>query len=181
MSTAGIPTKWLALTGAPSSGKTTIVETIRRSGISVIPDVTRIYIEDQCRLGRTVEEIRADPTFRPVTFELMRESQEAIDPDSLAIIDGALPDCIAYRRVFDYPVTHEVWAACHRFRYRAVVLLEPLPFSKDRIRTSEDERFQHDIHKALDQAYRECGYVPFSVPPISRPERVAIVAEQLQE
>ena len=53
-----IDTKWYVITGAPCSGKTTVLKELGARGIDWNPEVARVFIEEQQATGRTLEQIR---------------------------------------------------------------------------------------------------------------------------
>ncbi|MFP4030570.1 MAG: AAA family ATPase [Desulfococcaceae bacterium] len=61
MSPSPISTRRIVSTGAPCSGKTTLLEALARRGFAVVPETARALIESELRQGRTLEQIRRDP------------------------------------------------------------------------------------------------------------------------
>ena len=57
----GILTKWHVITGAPCSGKTTLIDQLAEKGFKTRPEVGRQYFERELAKGRTIHEIREDP------------------------------------------------------------------------------------------------------------------------
>src|SRR5579872_2819615 len=55
-----IKTNWCVLTGAPCSGKTTALNVLKDLGYRCIPEMARVYIEDELSKGHSLKEIRAD-------------------------------------------------------------------------------------------------------------------------
>lgn len=51
---------WFALTGAPSSGKTTVLKELEKKGYKVYEEWARVYIDSEMQKGKTLKEIRKD-------------------------------------------------------------------------------------------------------------------------
>ena len=51
---------WYVITGAPSSGKTTIVKLLKSKGYIVLYEAARIYIDQELKKGKTIQKIRKD-------------------------------------------------------------------------------------------------------------------------
>ncbi len=54
-------TRWHVITGAPCSGKTTVIRDLERRGFRVVHETARAWIEEELQKGRTMAEIRRDP------------------------------------------------------------------------------------------------------------------------
>ena len=60
----GIATNWHVITGAPCSGKTTVIHELEHRGYSVIHEVAQAYIEAKLATGLSLARIRSDaPAF----------------------------------------------------------------------------------------------------------------------
>ena len=55
-----IETNWTVLTGAPCSGKTTLIDLLAERGCQAIEETGRIYIDSQLAKGCTLAELRSD-------------------------------------------------------------------------------------------------------------------------
>jgi ABC-type molybdenum transport system ATPase subunit/photorepair protein PhrA len=55
-----VQTNWHVITGAPCSGKSTLIDQLADSGFQTAPEAARLYFERELATGRTIEEIRQD-------------------------------------------------------------------------------------------------------------------------
>ena len=55
-----VQTDWHVITGAPCSGKKTLIKLLAEKGFQIIPEVGRMCVEREIAGGRTLYEIRAD-------------------------------------------------------------------------------------------------------------------------
>lgn len=156
-------TRWIVLTGAPCSGKTSIIRELERRGFSVIHETARALIQAELKKGRRLLEIRADPlTFQRRVLNRKAALEAALPPDRTVFLDRGLPDSIAYFRFHGLDPAPAV-AAASRFRYRAVMLLDRLPLEPDPVR-SEDPAAAARLEELLRTAYEALGYPVQRVP-----------------
>lgn len=158
-------TNWCVFTGAPSSGKTSVIEELAHRGYAVQSEVARELIETALRRGKTIVEIRdrahvQDLQRRIVRLKLARE--RGLNRDTLVFNDRGTPDSIIYYRLAGLD-PKEAIAASRHFRYRAVFLFERLPLVKDDVRT-EDTAQAVEIESQLIEAYTSLGYELIRVP-----------------
>lgn len=180
MSPSPISTRWIVLTGAPCSGKTTLLEELARRGFAVVPETARALIESELGKGRTLKQIRRDPlAFQRRVLRRGLRTATGLRPEQPLFLDRGLLDCAAYLRFHGLDPGEAMDAAKH-FQYAAVLLLERLPFEKDAVR-SEDKAATVRLETLLADAYRRAGYRPLRLPVLPVPERadraVALLGE----
>ena len=54
-------TNWYVFTGAPCSGKTSVILALEKDNYRVIHEVARGYIDSQLQKGHSLAEIKSDP------------------------------------------------------------------------------------------------------------------------
>jgi hypothetical protein len=54
-------TEWIVITGAPCSGKTSVVSSLELRGYRVVHEAARAYIDELLTSGKSLQEIKADP------------------------------------------------------------------------------------------------------------------------
>lgn len=179
-------TRWVVLAGGPSSGKTSLVTRFAACGIAVNPEAARGYIVEQVRKGLSKEQVRTPfPAFQTTIYRRQSAAERALPHSQPVILDGALPDSLAYCRANGHKPWEELQNDLHLHRYIAVFLLEPLPFfEKDNVRT-ENLPFSRTIFQYLQEIYRDLGYKPVTVPAFlgtaeaSIRQRLVFIAEHL--
>ncbi len=175
-------TNWCVVTGAPSSGKTSVVEELAHRGHAIQAEVARELIEECLRRGKSLAEIRDQPDgirlLQRRILELKLAREMALDPETLVFMDRGMPDSITYFRLAGLD-TLEAAASSRLFRYRAVFIFERLPIKKDGIRTeSESDAAKIDI--LLEEDYRSLGYHPIRVPVLPIAERADFILQHLR-
>jgi predicted ATPase len=163
-------TEWCVITGAPCSGKTTIVNELARRGFRVVPEAARAYIEAEIKRGRRLEEIKSDPArFEGHIFRTKLAVETRLPARKRIFLDRALPDSIAYYRLEGLDPA-EPQRQSLRVRYRRVFLFERMAFRKDSVR-SEDPETAEQIERLIEGAYTDLGYAIVRVPFMAVAER----------
>lgn len=167
-------TNWYVITGAPSSGKTSVINELAKQGFSVKNEVARELIELGISKGRTLEHIRSDAlALQKDILETALAREMGLDPTKIIFLDRGLPDSITYFRRAGLDGIEAV-AASYLYQYRAVFIFDRLPIVQDHVRT-EDNKIADEIDKALEEDYKSIGYTPIRVPVISIRERTEFI------
>ena len=163
------------VTGAPGTGKTTLLGSLTHLGV-VVPEPAREVIAEH---RQSTGESSLD--HRPELFldRLLARSISAFDSvaeSSLVLFDRGLPDCVTYAEIFGLDTEPARRAAFER-RYENTVFICP-PWRE--IYTTDDLRratFQQveDFHESLMKAYASLGYQLIEVPRSPSTERVGFV------
>jgi predicted ATPase len=176
-----VQTNWHVITGAPSCGKTTLIDQLANQGFQTVPETARLYIKKEMDKGRTIHPIRANPAALQRSIKDMQLSiEDGLRFNDVLFLDGAVPGSLAYYRVFGLN-PNEILPECFHHRYASVFILAPLPFQLD------DERVEEiaDIAGYLDEwhtwDYSALGYDVVRVPVLSPQERLTFVLERLSE
>lgn len=173
-----VQTNWHVITGAPSCGKTTLVDLLAERGFQIVPESARQYMEGEIARGRTIDEIHADAAaLQRGVIDVQLEIERGLRVDDLLFLDGAVPGSLAWYRVFGLD-PNEILLECFHHRYASVFILDCLPLHLDGL------RFKDDAHTGfLDEwhtrDYRALGYRVVRVPVLPPEERLAFVLERL--
>ncbi len=168
-------TNWCVITGAPSSGKTSVINVLKERGYAVEDEVARELIEAALKDGRSLAQIRNHPTrLQHNILSVSVKREEELDPRALVFLDRGLPDSLTYFRLAGQEHPADALAAARLFRYKAVFIFDRLPVVKDDVRT-EDSALADKIDKMLEEDYRTVGYAPIRVPVVPIEERADFV------
>ncbi len=166
-----IETSWCVITGAPSSGKTTLIEALKCLGFQTQPEIARSYFEQHRVSGKKLE--LSTPKLLAMQndiFDLKFEREASLSQQTLYFFDRGLPDSLAYFRYFKLPDQH-LQEKLNKRKYKHVFFLEGLPVVQDAIR-KEDEQTAQTIGTYIYESYRKLGYTPTLVKAKSIQERV---------
>ena len=176
----GVQTNWHVITGAPSCGKTTLINLLADKGFQTVPEGARQYLEREIARGRTIDEIRANAAALQRGIKDMQLGIErglrAID---FAFLDRAVPDSLAWYRVFGLN-PNEIFLECFHYRYASVFILDRLPLQLNGLRF-EDDAYTGFLDEWHTRDYSALGYSVVRVPVLPPEERLAFVLERLSE
>lgn len=168
------PTRWQVITGAPCSGKTTLIEALAGRGYRIVPETARAYIDRCLAQGLTLPQIKADPFQFERRILLEKVALEtALPRDQLTFMDRAVPDSVAYFR-FEGLDPAEPLRHSRTVRYETVFLLARLEFEPDAVR-SEDAQGAARLEAMLAEGYRALGYDLIKVPVMGIDERIGFI------
>lgn len=171
-------TRWVVVTGAPCSGKTSVIDELARRGYRVVPEAARAYIEAELKKGRRLDAVKSDPRrFEGHIFRAKRRIEARLPAGERLFLDRALPDSIAYY-VLEGLDPAEPRRQSRRVRYQRIFLFERLDFAPDPVR-SENALAADRIERLIDAAYRDLDYVVTRVPVLPIPERAEFVLNRL--
>jgi predicted ATPase len=170
---------WYAVSGAPSSGKTTTVHLLAVRGYLTTEEQARAIITEEMAKGRTLEEVRgAGEWFQEVILERQLALEAELPRDKTVFLDRGVPDGLAYERFLNLLPNRALAEAAQQSTYRRVFFLEPLGFVADQGRI-EDSKTQTNLHHAIRDTYLELGFDVVDVPVLSPEERVDFILDRL--
>jgi predicted ATPase len=176
----GVQTNWHVITGAPCSGKSTLIDQLADRGFQTVPETGRIYFEREMAKGRTADEIRENmAAIQTAILDMQLEIEHGLRANDAIFLDGAVPGSLAWYRAFGLN-PNEILLECFHHRYASVFVFDLLPFQDDGARNGDapivgflDEWLAHD--------YNALGYNIVRVPVLSLQERLAFVLERVSE
>jgi len=175
-----VRTNWHVITGAISSGITTLIGQLAAKGFQTVPEAARQYFEREMAKGRTVDEIRGNPAAlqRSLNDATLR-SELALRANDVLFLDRGFPDALAFCRANGLN-PNEILADCFQHRYASVFLLDRFPVEQDGLRFHDDVTAGL-IDEWLARDYGALGYSVVRVPVLSPQARLAFVLERLVE
>ena len=167
-------TNWHIITGAPCSGKTTVIKEIEQRGIRVIHEAARAYIDRQLGRGLRLDQIKANmEQFERHILQAKIRAEDSLTKTETVFFDRGVPDSIAYYNLEGLDPA-EPLKLSRRIRYRRIFFFERLHFLKDGVR-SEDEMIAARLNALLLKAYEDIGYDIITVPVMPVADRTDLV------
>ncbi|BAV46149.1 ATPase [Mesorhizobium sp. 113-1-2] len=163
--------RFFVLTGGPGSGKTTLIEALRRVGFATSVEAGRGIIRDQRAIGGSALPWEDRTLFAELMLSWeMRSYQNAIERKGPVFFDRGVPDTLGYLRLSGLPAAAHIRTAAMRFRYNPrVFIAPPWPeiFAQDEERKQTPDEAERTYH-ALAGVYTELGYelVPLPLAPV---------------
>ena len=173
-----VETNWHVITGAPCSGKSTLIELLAGKGFQTFPEAARVYFEREINQGRTIDEIRADPIkFTSQILDLWLELLGEVDPAETVFHDRGLPDGFAFYRTAGMN-PNDMLLDCFRYRYASVFLLDRLPYQLDGVRIGDEELAEYYESWTL-RDFCDLRYKVIRVPVLPPEKRLRFILRQL--
>lgn len=172
---------WFVITGAPSTGKTTVLKELSKLGYKTMPEAARMYIDEAFGRGLTIKDIRSDERqFQIEVVRLKQHIEKEASSQERIFFDRAMHDTLAYMQFYGYEIEPWVEDLFKESVYKKVFLFEPIgQLERDYART-EDESFVDEIHRLLFNAYKGYGMEPIIVGSGSVEERVKFVLSNIE-
>jgi predicted ATPase len=172
------PTKWYVITGAPCSGKTTVVQGLERLGYRVVHEVARSYIAHQMNRGQSLERVKADqPAFQRHILHARIGIEKTLPENRMVFLDRAVPDSIAYFKLAGLNPEPAI-AQSGTMRYRKIFLFDRLPYKADTVRRESEEEAER-LHDLIEDSYRRLFYDIERVPVLSVEDRIRFILRHL--
>jgi predicted ATPase len=175
-----VQTNWHVITGAPSSGKTTLIDQLADEGFQTVPETAHLYLERERALGRKINEILKNRAhLQRILIDMQLGIEHELHANDVTFLDRAVPDCLAFHRLFGLN-PNEFLAECFHYRYASVFILDPLPFQGNGVRDDDAAKVGY-VDEWLARDYSALGYRVVRVPVLSPQERLAFVLVNLSE
>lgn len=164
---AKLSTKKIVITGGPGTGKSSIINELKKRGHLCFDEISR-----QVTLKARENGIEQLFLTQPLLFsELLLEGRlkqfnEAATYDNMTVfLDRGLPDVLAYMDYFNTSFPQNFIDACQNNRYDAVFILAPWQaiYQSDSVRYESFEQAER-IHQHLLNTYKKFNYNLLDVP-----------------
>lgn len=173
-------TNWHVISGACSSGKTTLINLLKAKGFKTVPEAARQYLEQGVAQGHSVAEQQQDLiTLNRAIMAYTLKIESELPVDEVLFLDRGFPDCLSYCRLVGLD-PNEFLPECFHRRYASVFLLDRLPFHQDGVRY-EDEAIAEFLHQWTNEDYLALGYKVIRVPVLPPEARIAFIIKKLAE
>lgn len=170
---------WYVITGAPHSGKTTLIEKLREMGYRVVLEAARVYIDEEIKKGKILEDIRKNELdFQRKILEVKVENEKKESQEEIVFWDRGIPDSLAYYEMLGFTEDKFLQEAIEKAEYKKVFLLGTLSYKKDYARIESEEQ-QKIIHDLLRKAYKNNKYELIEVGDVDLEERIEIILKNL--
>lgn len=175
-----VHTNWHVITGAPSCGKTTLINLLADRKCQVAPEGARMYMEAEIARGQAPEALRSNAVHmeRGIAKKQL-EIERGLEANDCIFLDRAIPDCLAWYRFFGLN-PNELLPECFYHRYASVFILDPLPLHQNGLRY-DDVSLQSFTDAWHMRDYSALGYRTTRVPVLPPGERLAFVIDVLSE
>jgi predicted ATPase len=178
-------TAWIVLTGAPSTGKSTLLEKLRGRGYPTRPEQAREFLEQEIAGGKTMKELTANPEMLVrCIFERNLKSHGRTSRQQVTLFDRGLPDVLAFGLV-DHVDIDPYIQQCGTFRFVTAYVLERVPADLDRLVYHSQSQL-NEIERACEEIYRALGAHVRRLPAFSNntansaTQRMAVIEQEIR-
>jgi len=169
------------ITGAPGTGKTTIINALIKKGYSCAEEISRELIAEQLSIGGDILPWKNQIAFENHIANLRKEQYLNCSKKENYFFDRSSIDCIAYLKVNKLEITNEISQITKECIFNKQVFITPL---WEEIYINDGERIE-DIKSALNiensiiKTYKSLGYNLITVPKLSVKERVNFIISKI--
>lgn len=172
--------KRVIVTGAPGTGKSTVLNLLANKGYPVIPEMARQLIAEQQAVDSEMLPWKDHRSFGKELFRRQVE-QYHLAKAPLVFYDRGIPDNLAYLRRDGFQ-DKELEKQSGQYPYHHEIFLMP-PwleiYGKDDVRW-EGTELMLDIDRALREMYREQSYTIVEVPKVEPQQRLHFILSHLR-
>ena len=174
-------TNYFVLTGAMGSGKSTLVQELRKAGIRCIPEPAREILAEQRAIGSDgVPEQNPELFCKLMLSRALQDYHQEVSASEVQVFDRGIPDMVAYAELFAIDPT-SFYKAAEQNRYNPGVFFFE---GWEEIYTNDSERrigFEGArlFGERVRSIYEKLGYQRWNVPLQSIEERTSFILERL--
>ncbi|RUR05331.1 ATPase [Legionella sp. km772] len=174
-----IQTNWYVITGAPSSGKTTLINQLALQGHTIAPEVARDYIEGLLANNHTLEMIQQNNRqLQRGILAIALKRERRLQTHAPIFFDRGTADSLGYFDYYQLEAQH-MKQACQHLRYKKIFYCHQLPLIQDEIRVEDNETAKR-IGELIYQAYTNLGYQLIELPPVPVEERIQMILPHIE-
>lgn len=177
----------MVITGAPHSGKTTLIEELKHQGYTVVPESaievinTLEFLMPNKALGWRRRYFEAFQALISIRQQSMEESASVSDNGRKIFYDRGAYDGLAFAMHHGSEIPESIYNVIKQSKYDKIFLLDLVtPFNprsnSGRIETEKDCK---DIQLLLELVYRRQGYDPIRVPLMPVTKRIEFILKEL--
>ncbi|WP_222983974.1 AAA family ATPase [Flagellimonas meishanensis] len=179
----------VVITGAPGTGKTSLVKGLEEKGFHCYHEIIRDMTSKAKMEGNGVDFVSNPLMFVEDAHQFNKDLlqgraqhyKQAQKTDvAISFFDRGMPDVLAYMDFFGQSYGNDFVKTCKAHRYDQVFIVPPWK----EIYISDNERLEsfeeaENIHHALLNTYIQFGYDPVEVPKASISQRISFILETL--
>ena len=170
------------ITGAPGTGKTAIINALKKEGHSCAEEISRTIITQEMASGGDALPWKNLAAFSQQVIALRKAQHINAPKGKTYFFDRGIIDVIAYLRHDNLAVNDEILEMVKKFPYNTIVFYTPI---WEEIYVTDTERKEDiltakNIEKVLLTTYQSFGYTLVEVPKLSVSERTAFILSKLK-
>lgn len=169
--------KRIIITGGPGSGKSSLIEALKRRGFKCSPEAGRAIIQDQVLIGGNALPWANRDAFAELMLCWELRSWHKAEHHQTCYFDRGIPDIAGYLSLCNLPIPQHLEEAIRVFRYNEKVFIAP-PWRDIYVQDSERKQSMDEAvltYEAMIVTYENYGYELLELPYSSVDERADFI------
>jgi predicted ATPase len=164
------------IAGGPCSGKTTLLNALRKEGHRVEVETAERLLEEGIKAGHTSEALRSEPLkWQQEVLQQDYELFEGLPTNELIFTDTSFIEDLVFAERAGIKMGPNIVSWLQTKRYKTVFFLDPIDtYQQSEVRI-ESQQVALQISDMVRKRYRQCGYQLVCVPAVSVAERLAFI------
>ncbi|HIE74221.1 MAG TPA: ATP-binding protein [Flavobacteriales bacterium] len=173
--------KKILITGAPGTGKTSIINQLKKLGYSCSMEISRKIITEQIASDGEILPWKNLEAFSQRVFSLRKAQYINAPSDTMHFFDRGIIDVIAYMKVDNLTISENYKEDCEKYKYNTTVFYTPIweEIYKNDTQRKEDMESAITIEKVLITTYKSFGYTLIEIPKLTTSERVDFILSKI--
>ena len=169
------------ITGAPGTGKTSIINALKKRGYCCVDENSREIIAEQIINGGEILPWKNQIAFENLISRKRSKQYASIPKDEIYFFDRSAIDCIAYLKVNNLESTSQINQIIKNCIFNKTVFYTPI---WEEIYKNDNERQESfdqaiKIDKYLKDSYIKFGYILIEIPKLSVVDRVNFILSKI--
>ena len=165
------------ITGAPGTGKTAIINELKKRGFHCIDENSREVIAEQIKNGGEILPWKNQIAFENKISNMRTEQYLTSAKDGLCFFDRSTLDCIAYLKLNNLEATVQIIENIQKCNFSKIAFYTPI---WEEIYENDSERIENiatakKIEISIISTYKSQGYELVEVPKLSIKQRVDFI------
>ena len=170
----------IVITGAPGTGKTSIINSLKQRGFNCIDEISREIISNQIANGGDALPWKNLTSFSERVFTL-RESQLLNSKPITQFFDRGTVDVYAYMKADSLKIPKSFISSINENKYHNVVFITPVWKEIYKNDSERQESFKQaiNIEKRIKDSYKKFGYILIEIPKLKVEDRVDFILSKI--
>lgn len=173
--------KKYVITGGPGTGKTSIINELRKRGFYCINENSRNIISEQIKNGGDILPWKDQISFENQITKIRTNDYLSSPKDSVCFFDRSSIDSIAYLKISNIDVPSEIIELTQQCSFNKNIFYTPIwkeIYKNDKER-KESIEFANKIEKAIIETYKSKGYNLIKIPKLSIKKRADFIISKI--
>ena len=174
------------ITGGPCTGKSAVVEELKRRGFKIMPEVARTIIEEELQKQKNNSSYKGIlPWTNIELFERnILKRQEILEtpiPKEITFLEGGMVDTGVYTERKGIDLWSEIEALLEKNNYTKIFFMQELPFYKQDEARRESKEEAKEIHDKKLECWKRFKFEIVEVPYMSVKERTDFIERNIKQ